>query len=61
MIMRVSSAYWIIGKSEVKVKGIGNFSESMSLALLMSVCKKSAARTKSKGESGSPCLTPLLQ
>jgi hypothetical protein len=61
MIMRVSSAYWMIGKSEVNSRGMGSFSKFMSLALLTSVCKKSAARTKSKGENGSPCLTPLLQ
>jgi hypothetical protein len=48
MIIRVSSAYCIIGKSEVKSRGMGTCRKFMSLALLMSVCKKSAARTKSR-------------
>jgi hypothetical protein len=33
----------------------------MSIALLIMDCKKSEARTKSKSDSGSPCLTLLLQ
>ena len=56
----VSSAYCIIGKSPPKLSEIGCFSTPISQALLTILCKRSAARTRSSGERGSPCLTPLL-
>jgi hypothetical protein len=35
-------------------------SKFMVYALFIIDCKRSAAKTKSKGDRGSPCLTPLL-
>jgi hypothetical protein len=61
IIIKVSLAYYIIGKSVEQTKGIGRFKRCWSLALLRSVCNKSAASTNKRGERGSPCLTPLLQ
>jgi hypothetical protein len=61
MTKRVSSAYCTMGKSEDALLGMGSLRRPWSLALLITVCKRSAARTKRSGERGSPCLTPLLQ
>jgi hypothetical protein len=41
--------------------GICKFRKPISLALLRTDCKRSAARTNRSGERGSPCLTPFLQ
>lgn len=46
----VSSAYWIMGKSELDAEGIGRQSSPKSLALLITDCNKSAASTKRRGE-----------
>ena len=51
----------MIGKSSVYPNGIGGFRRPWLVALLITDCNKSAARTNSKGERGSPYLTPLLQ
>jgi hypothetical protein len=61
MMMSVSSAYWMIRKSLVYSKGMGRLSIFKSLTLFNKVCRKSAAKTKSKGDRGSPYPTPLLQ
>lgn len=61
MIMRVSLAYCIIGKFVPDPVGSGKLRWPKSLALLIKFCSRSATRTNNKGESGSPCLTPLLQ
>jgi len=49
-IMRVSSAYWITGKSEVSLKGIGRLRRPLSLALLRSDYRRSAAKTNRRGK-----------
>ena len=59
-MIKVSSAYCMTGKSELG-DGIGSLRKPCWAALLRMDCSRSAARTKSKGERGSPCLTPLLQ
>ena len=59
MISIVSSAYCTIGKSS-SGWGIGAISRLEDAALLTSTCSNSAAITKSNGESGFPCRTPLL-
>jgi hypothetical protein len=51
-MMIVSSAYWTTRKSEELLRGIGKFKKPMSLALLRIDCKRSAARTKRRGERG---------
>jgi hypothetical protein len=61
MMIRVSSSYCTNGKSLEHCKGRGRLRKPMPLALLRMDCKRSAARTKRRGERGSPCLTPLLQ
>lgn len=58
---RVSSAYWTMGKSPWKESLIGCFKTPFCQALLTTVWSRSAASTNRRGESGSPCLTPLLQ
>lgn len=60
-IIRVSSAYWMIRKSLLDSRGIGNLSRPKSLPLFIRDWRKSAAETKRRGERGSPCLTPLKQ
>lgn len=60
IIRRVSSAYCTMGKSEVGC-GMGSFSIPWSFKPLIIYCKISAAKTNNRGESGSPCLTPLLK
>ena len=59
--MRVSSAYWIIGKSLSAERGIGSPNIPCSFAALRRDWRVSTDRTKSRGESESPCLTPLRQ
>ena len=59
--MRVSSTYWMIGKSDEELRGIGRFKIPLFLALFKMDWRRSAARTKRWDERGSPCLTPLLQ
>lgn len=58
---RVSSAYCRIGKSPPKLSLRGCFKISFCHALFTIVCSRSPASTKRREESGSPCLTPLLQ
>lgn len=60
IINHVSSAYWTIGKNSLKSLDKGWFKTPASQALLITVYKRSAAKTNNKGDSGSPCLTPLL-
>jgi len=60
-IIRVSSASYRIGKSLLLFNGIGSFKRLISFILLTRDCKRSTAKTKSKRETGSPCMTPLLQ
>ncbi|RCV17996.1 hypothetical protein SETIT_3G265300v2, partial [Setaria italica] len=60
MIIRVSSTYCRIGKSELYVRGIGSVRWPWSLESFTMVCNKSAPRTKRRGERGSPYRTPLL-
>jgi len=55
----VSSAYCTIGKSSSGC-GIGAFRRFCSAALFIRIYSSSAARTKSSGDRGSLCLTPLL-
>jgi hypothetical protein len=50
----------MIGESNVGAR-IGSLKWPSCVALLMMDWSKSAAKTKSRGEGGSPCLTPLLQ
>ena len=57
---RVSSAYYTIGKSPPKVSLRGCLRMPICQALLTTDCRRSAAKTNNRGESGSPCLTPLL-
>jgi hypothetical protein len=59
MISRVSSAYCTIGKSSMGY-GIGAWRRFWEAAVLIDICRSSTASTNSKGESGSPCRTPLL-
>jgi len=59
-ISSVSSAYCSIGKSPPELSEMRCVNTPISQALLTILCKRSAARTKSKEERGSPCLTPLL-
>ena len=61
MTIKVASTYWIIGKSDEHLIGKGRWNKFWSLALLRIDWSRSATSTKSKGESGSPYLTPLLQ
>jgi hypothetical protein len=56
----VSSAYCITGKPFSSSSLIGLVNRPKEQALLTILCSNSAPRTKSNGESGSPCLTPLL-
>ena len=56
----VSSAYCMIGNLLLGSASIGSEKIPWVWALLTMHWRRSAARTKSKGESGSPCLTPLL-
>jgi hypothetical protein len=51
----------MIGKSVEEVKAMGKFNRPKFFALFRIDWSKSAARTKRRGERGSPCLTPLLQ
>ena len=60
MMIIVSSTYWMTGKSIWFCLGKGKWSRPCLKASLMVACKRSAARTKMRGESGSPCLTPNL-
>jgi hypothetical protein len=48
--MRVSSAYWIIGKFGFALLGIGGAMTPEIIALFRIVWKKSAASTNNKGE-----------
>jgi hypothetical protein len=59
MIIKVSSTYWITGKSVEDERRMGRFSNPKLFALLRMDWIKSAARTKRRGERGSPCLTPF--
>ena len=61
IIKRVSSAYCTIRKSRLDYKSIGLLINPLFIAEFTKVYRKSAASTKSRGERGSPCLTPLLQ
>jgi len=61
IIKRVSSAYCTIGKSRLDRRSIGLLINPLFIAEFTKVYRKSAASTKSRGERGSPCLTPLLQ
>ena len=56
----VSSAYCRIGKSPPKLSEMGCVNTPISQTLLTILCKRSVARTKSNGERGSSCLTPIL-
>jgi hypothetical protein len=59
---RVPSTYWIIGNplpQNLLPRGWQRFPNRSSA--LMTDCSKSALKTKSKGDKGSPCLTSLLQ
>jgi hypothetical protein len=58
IIINVSSAYCITGKSTPKSGEKGALSRPDLKALLIADCSRSAARTKIRGERGSPCLTP---
>ncbi len=60
IMIRVSSTYWIIGNFE-SCWGIGWDSTPTSWALLIMDWSRSAARTKRRGERGSPCFTPRRQ
>jgi hypothetical protein len=51
-MIRVSSAYWITGKSEVELKGIGKLRKPLSLALFKTDCSRSAAMTNKRGIRG---------
>jgi hypothetical protein len=51
----------MIGKSKVEFKGIGNLRRPFAITLFSKDWRKSTTRTKSKGERGPPCITPLLQ
>lgn len=57
---RVSSAYWMTGKSGHEMEARGVSIKPACIASLHMDCRRSAANTNSKGESGSPCLTPHL-
>jgi hypothetical protein len=57
---RVSSAYCTIGKSSIGW-AIGAWMMFGEAAWLIRTCNSSAASTKTRGDKGSPCLTPLLQ
>jgi hypothetical protein len=48
-MIKVSSTYWIIGKSVEKDRGIGRCSSPKFLSLLRIDQSKSAARTKRRG------------
>jgi hypothetical protein len=61
MIRRVSSAYCTIGKSKEYPTLIGSLMSPLSFALLMMHYIRSAARTNSNRDSGSPGMMPLLQ
>lgn len=61
MMIRVSSAYYNIGKSEECWRGIGRFSRPCLFAMLVIDYKRSATNTNNRGDRGSPCLTLLLQ
>jgi hypothetical protein len=61
MTNKVSSAYYSIAKSDVYPTLIDNLSNLLSMALLIIDCNRLAGRTKSKGDRGSHCLSPLLQ
>jgi hypothetical protein len=58
---KVSSAYGTIENSPPKSSLSGWLIVPFCQALLITVCNKSAARTKRRGDKGSPCLTPLKQ
>jgi hypothetical protein len=60
IMMRVSSAYYKMGKSVEHCRRIGNLSSPRSFALFKIDWRRSVARTKRRGDRGSPCLTPLL-
>jgi hypothetical protein len=49
-IMIVSSAYWRTEKSLEECKGMGKLRAPWYIALLMMECRRSAARTRRRGE-----------
>jgi hypothetical protein len=51
----------MIGKYDPHLFGIGSERISLYSAELTMLCRRSAAKTKRRGDNGSPCLTPLLQ
>lgn len=57
----VSSAFWIIGKPLPSDSLMGLDYNPIPKALLTILWRNSAPSTNSKGERGSPSLTPLLQ